>query len=175
MYSRFGLFIGGEWRGALDDRTSTVLSPVTELSLGDCPVAAVADTEAALAAAATGFAAWSKTPAFERSDALHRVADEMLRRTDEAARMISLETGKPIAQAGREWGLSIDQFRWYAEEARRIYGRIIESRAPGGRFEVHHEPVGIVAASPPPATTSPNSTRRTATWPLITAPRFSPQ
>ena len=60
--------------------------------------------------------------------------------------MIILETGKPIAQAGREWGLSIDQFRWYAEEARRIYGRIIESRVPGGRFEVHHEPVGIVAA-----------------------------
>ncbi|MCC6518364.1 MAG: NAD-dependent succinate-semialdehyde dehydrogenase, partial [Tabrizicola sp.] len=64
----------------------------------------------------------------------------------EAARMISLETGKPIAQSGREWGLSIDQFRWYAEQARRIYGRIIESRVPGGRFEIHHEPVGIVAA-----------------------------
>ena len=146
MYERFGLFIGGEWRGAADRRTSAVYSPVTEQSLGDCPVASVADTEAALAAAATGFAAWAKTAAFERADALHRVADEMIRRTDEAARMISLETGKPIAQAGREWGLSIDQFRWYAEEARRIYGRIIESRVPGGRFEVHHEPVGIVAA-----------------------------
>jgi succinate-semialdehyde dehydrogenase / glutarate-semialdehyde dehydrogenase len=146
MYARFGLFIGGEWRAAANGQTSAVNSPVTEQSLGGCPVAAVADTEAALAAAATGFAAWSKTPAFERADALHRVADEMLRRTDEAARMISLETGKPIAQAGREWGLSIDQFRWYAEEARRIYGRIIESRVPGGRFEVHHEPVGIVAA-----------------------------
>ncbi len=146
MYARFGLFIGGEWRAAADGRTSAVLSPVTEQSLGDCPVAAVADTEAALASASAGFAAWSKTPAFERADAMHRIADEMLRRTDEAARMISLETGKPIAQAGREWGLSIDQFRWYAEEARRIYGRIIESRVPGGRFEVHHEPVGIVAA-----------------------------
>jgi succinate-semialdehyde dehydrogenase/glutarate-semialdehyde dehydrogenase len=123
-----------------------VFSPVTEQSLGECPVASTADTEAALAAAAKGFKAWAATPAFERADALHRIADEMLRRTDEAARMISLETGKPIAQAGREWGLSIDQFRWYAEEARRIYGRIVESRVPGGRFEVHHEPVGIVAA-----------------------------
>ena len=70
----------------------------------------------------------------------------MLRRADEGARMISTETGKPIAQAQREWALSVDQFRWYAEEARRIYGRIIESRVPNGRFEVHHEPVGIVAA-----------------------------
>lgn len=146
MYAGFGLFIGGEWRGAADGQTSAVYSPVTEQSLGDCPVASDADTEAALASAATGFAVWSRTPAFERADALHRIADEMLRRADEAARMISLETGKPIAQAGREWSLSIDQFRWYAEEARRIYGRIIESRVPGGRFEVHHEPVGVVAA-----------------------------
>jgi succinate-semialdehyde dehydrogenase/glutarate-semialdehyde dehydrogenase len=60
--------------------------------------------------------------------------------------MISSETGKPIAQASREWVLSTDQFRWYAEEARRIYGRIVESRVPGGRYEVSHEPIGIAAA-----------------------------
>ena len=60
--------------------------------------------------------------------------------------MISSETGKPIAQGQREWALTVDQFRWYAEEARRIYGRIVESRVPGGRFEVSHEPVGVAAA-----------------------------
>ena len=146
MYARFGLFIAGEWRASAASTTAPVFSPVTEQSMGECPVASTADTEAALAAAAKGFKAWAATPAFERADALHRIADEMLRRADEAARMISLETGKPIAQSGREWGLSIDQFRWYAEQARRIYGRIIESRVPGGRFEIHHEPVGIVAA-----------------------------
>jgi len=146
MYARFGLFIDGAWRASLDGATAPVFSPVTEQSLGVCPVASVADTEAALASAAAGFAAWKATPAFDRAEALHRIADEMIRRTDEAARMISTETGKPIAQAQREWGLSIDQFRWYAEEARRIYGRIVESRVPGGRFEIHHEPVGIVAA-----------------------------
>lgn len=146
MYSRFGLFIGGEWRASASGATAPVVSPVTEQPLGACPVASVADTEAALASAESGFAAWRATQAFERADALHRIADEMVRRADEAARMISLETGKPIAQSGREWGLSIDQFRWYAEEARRIYGRIVESRVPGGRFEIHQEPVGIVAA-----------------------------
>jgi succinate-semialdehyde dehydrogenase/glutarate-semialdehyde dehydrogenase len=143
MYSRFGLFIGDWVRPA---QTAPVFSPVTELPLGEAPQATLPETLAALDAAAQGFKAWAATPAFTRADALHRIADEMLRRTDEAARMISLETGKPIAQAGREWGLSIDQFRWYAEEARRIYGRIVESRVPGGRFEVHHEPVGVVAA-----------------------------
>ncbi|MCC6520098.1 MAG: aldehyde dehydrogenase family protein, partial [Tabrizicola sp.] len=124
MYARFGLFIAGEWRASAASTTAPVFSPVTEQSMGECPVASTADTEAALAAAAKGFKAWAATPAFERADALHRIADEMLRRADEAARMISLETGKPIAQSGREWGLSIDQFRWYAEQARRIYGRI---------------------------------------------------
>jgi succinate-semialdehyde dehydrogenase / glutarate-semialdehyde dehydrogenase len=146
MYERFGLFIDGAWRASIDGATAPVFSPVTEQSLGECPIASTADTDAAITSAAKGLKAWAATPAFERADALHRIADEMTRRADEAARMISLETGKPIAQAGREWGLSIDQFRWYAEEARRIYGRIIESRVPGGRFEVHHEPVGIVAA-----------------------------
>ena len=146
MYDRYGLFINGAWTAAQDGQLAPVFSPVTEQALGNAPIAGVADTEAAIASAAAGFAAWKAKSGFDRADALHRIADEMLRRTDEAARMISLETGKPIAQAGREWALSIDQFRWYAEEARRIYGRIVESRVPGGRFEVHHEPVGIVAA-----------------------------
>ena len=146
MYDRFGLFINGTWTAAQDGKVSPVFSPVTEHALGQVPVAGVADTEDAIASATAGFAAWKAKSAFERADALHAIADEMKRRTDEASRMISLETGKPIAQSGREWALSIDQFRWFAEEARRIYGRIIESRVPGGRFEVHHEPVGIAAA-----------------------------
>ena len=146
MYAGFGLFIGGEWRPAADGATAPVMSPVTEISLGEAPVASAADTEAALAAAAEGLTSWRATPAFVRADALHAIADEMVRRAAEAARMIASETGKPLAQAQREWGLSVDQFRWYAEEARRIYGRIVESRATGGRFEVSHEPVGIAAA-----------------------------
>ncbi|MGC8469382.1 MAG: NAD-dependent succinate-semialdehyde dehydrogenase [Acetobacteraceae bacterium] len=146
MYKGFGLFIGGEWRAAARGATAPVFSPVTETPLGEVPVAAAADTADALAAAAAGFAAWRATTAFARADALHAIADEMARRTAEAAQMIARETGKPLAQAQREWGLSVDQFRWYAEEARRIYGRIVESRVPGGRFEVSHEPVGIAAA-----------------------------
>ena len=148
MYKQFGLFIGGEWRQAARGAKAAVISPVTGTSLGEAPFASAADTEEAIAAAWAGLKAWRATPAFTRADALHAIADEMIRRTAEAARTISSETGKPIAQAQREWALSIDQFRWYAEEARRIYGRIIESRVPGGRLEVSHEPVGIAAAFP---------------------------
>lgn len=146
MYKRFGLFVAGEWRPARNNSTAPVLSPVTGFSLGDAPVASAADTEEAINAAVAGLRAWRATPAFTRAEALHAIANEMVRRTDEAARMISSETGKPIAQGQREWALTVDQFRWYAEEARRIYGRIVESRVPGGRFEVSHEPVGVAAA-----------------------------
>ena len=146
MYERFGLFVDGGWRQAANGARAAVISPVTESLLGEAPVASVADTEQALRAAEAGLKAWRATPAFTRADAIHAIADEMLRRAGEATRMISSETGKPLAQAQREWALTVDQFRWYAEEARRIYGRLVESRAPGGRFEVSHEAVGVVAA-----------------------------
>lgn len=144
MYSQFGLFIDGHWTPGTV--TGEVISPVTEKPLGQVPVATAEETRAAIGAAASALPKLREMGGFARAEALHRAADEMIRRSDEAARMIAAETGKPIAQAGREWGLACDQFRWFAEEARRIYGRIIESRVPGGRFEVSREPVGIVGA-----------------------------
>ncbi len=146
LYRPYGLFIDGRWCPATGNATTEVASPVSERPLGRAPAAARGDTDAALGAAARGFARWSQTAAFTRADALHRIADEMVRRAEDGATMITLETGKPIAQARREWVLACDQFRWYAEEARRIYGRAVESRVPGGRFEVSHPPVGIVGA-----------------------------
>lgn len=146
MYEDFGLFINGTWTAASDGATAEVKSPVTEQAIGMAPQASAADTETAIAAAERGLASWRKMPAFDRAEAMHRIADAMLACADRAARIISTETGRPLAQSQREWVLSTDQFRWHAEEARRIYGRIVESRAPGGRFEIHHEPVGVVAA-----------------------------
>ncbi|MBR7652632.1 NAD-dependent succinate-semialdehyde dehydrogenase [Brucella oryzae] len=144
MYTNFGLFIGGHW--SKGSAVGEVVSPVTEKPLGSVPLATVEDTRRALDAATAGLQPLRAMGGFARADALHKAADEMIRRTDEAVRMITAETGKPAAQAGREWGLACDQFRWYAEEARRIYGRIIDSRVPGGRFEVTHEPLGVVGA-----------------------------
>ena len=144
MYEQFGLFINGEWRKPT--QSSEVLSPVTEKSLGQAPAATADETIEALNAAAGALKPLRDMGGFGRADALHKAADAMIARTDEAARMIATETGKPIAQAGREWGLACDQFRWFAEEARRIYGRIVDSRVPGGRFEITREAVGVVGA-----------------------------
>lgn len=144
MYEQFGLFINGEWHKSR--HSSDVFSPVTEKSLGLAPNATADETLAALNAAAAALEPLREMGGFARADALHKAADAMIAQTDEAARVISTETGKPIAQAAREWGLACDQFRWFAEEARRIYGRIVDSRVPGGRFEIYREAVGVVGA-----------------------------
>lgn len=146
MYSERGLFIDGTWRRQGGGGDNPVVDPSTGEVLGIAPAASAEDTAEAIEAASRGFALWSATAAWSRADLLHKVADAMVSRAEEAARTITLEAGKPLAQSRREWQLSIDQFRWHAEEARRIYGRIVESRVPGGRFEVLHEPIGIVAA-----------------------------
>ncbi|MDE0346544.1 MAG: NAD-dependent succinate-semialdehyde dehydrogenase [Boseongicola sp.] len=144
MYESLGLFIGGNW--VKGGNSSDVFSPVNEKSLGAVCVAAPEDARSAIDAVADAREPLLALGGFGRADALHRAADEMVRRADEATKMISTETGKPLVQSGREWGLACDQFRWYAEEARRIYGRTVGSRVPGGRFEISREPVGIVGA-----------------------------
>lgn len=101
MYERFGLFLDGAWHRAADGGMAEVLSPVTERPLGSVPVATREDTDAALTSAAQGLAAWRHVGGYARADALHKIADEMMRRTGEGARAITLETGKPLAQSER--------------------------------------------------------------------------
>ena len=146
MYDSYGLLIGGAWRARGGNGEIEVTDPATGEVMGAAPSASAADVAEAIEAAGFGLKAWRATPAWTRADVLHQIAAIMAARAEEAASRMVLETGKPIAQARREWALSVDQFRWHAEEARRIYGRIIESRAPGGRVEISHEPVGIAAA-----------------------------
>ena len=144
MYDDYGLYINGAWMKT--KKTEEVFSPVSEKPIGTVAIASAKDTGKAIDAAEAALAPLAAMGGFGRADALHRIADEMVRREDAAIRMISTETGKPLAQSTREWGLACDQFRWYAEEARRIYGRVVESRVPGGRYEISRPPVGIVGA-----------------------------
>jgi succinate-semialdehyde dehydrogenase / glutarate-semialdehyde dehydrogenase len=146
MDMALGQLIGGQWRQGSGADAITAVDPATEEVLFEFLAASASDTQEAIAAARAAQLLWRATSGWTRADILHKCADVMTARTEEAARQITLEAGKPLAQSRREWQLSIDQFRWHAEEARRIHGRIIESRAPGGRLEVHHEPVGVVAA-----------------------------
>ena len=146
MYENYGLFIDGEWRGASDAGTYPVLNPATEESLGDAPAATVADVEAAIASAAEGLKVWRATQPWERSKIIRRIGELMQERIEDLARTMTLEIGKPLAQSRLELQMSIDQFTWYSEETKRIYGQIVESRMADHRIMVNYQPVGVVAA-----------------------------
>ncbi|MEX3007541.1 NAD-dependent succinate-semialdehyde dehydrogenase [Hoeflea sp. TYP-13] len=146
MYQDLDLFIGGDWRPASDNGTKAVSDPATEEVLGTIAVATESDIDAALASAQEGFAVWRKTGTWDRAAKIRRVADLIRERQEHIAQLMCLETGKPLAEAMGETGASADQFEWYSEETKRIYGQIIEARAQDSRMAVIHQPVGVVAA-----------------------------
>jgi succinate-semialdehyde dehydrogenase / glutarate-semialdehyde dehydrogenase len=145
-YSDFGLYIAGEWRAAAHGGTKPVIDPATEDLIGVVPDAAPADLDRALEAAQTGFATWRWVRSWDRAAKLRGVAELLRARLDDLAALMSTETGKPIAEARGEWSATADQFEWYSEETKRIYGQTIEGRQPDVRLSVIYQPVGVVAA-----------------------------
>src|SRR4051794_5907029 len=109
MYGSFGLFIDGSWSGKPTGASTEITDPGNNEVLGIVPAASVDDTNAAIAAADRALHGWKHTPSWTRADLIHKIADIMIARTAEAANQITLETGKPLGQATREWGLALDQ------------------------------------------------------------------
>ncbi|WJR76668.1 NAD-dependent succinate-semialdehyde dehydrogenase [Bradyrhizobium sp. NP1] len=142
----FGLYIGGEWSWSAGGGKKPVLDPATEDVIGHIPDATPEDIERALASAAAGFKAWRKVPAWERGAKLRRISDLLKARIDQLAVVMSTESGKPLAESRGEWMACAEQFEWYAEEARRIYGQSYEGRDAATRMAVIYQPVGVVAA-----------------------------
>jgi succinate-semialdehyde dehydrogenase / glutarate-semialdehyde dehydrogenase len=95
------------------------------------------------------YPAWRGTTAKERGAFLHRIADEVHKRADEIARTITLENGKPLAQSKGELAMTEDHLRWFAEEGRRAYGRLIPHQVQGKRNMVVKTPIGVVGAISP--------------------------
>ena len=146
MYKKFGLYIDGAWRAAKEGKSREVIDPATEEAVGTIPSASVADLDAALTAAQKGLRVWRATSPWERSAKIRKAADLIRERVDEIARIMTIETGKPLAESKGETNAAADQFEWYAEETKRIYGQIIEGRQPDVRLSVIYQPVGVVAA-----------------------------
>lgn len=147
-YADVQLYIDGGWRSGTRPAIP-VINPATEAVLGHVACASEQDLDDAVGAATRGFAAWRKVPALQRSQKLRRIADLLRERRDEIARVLTLEQGKPLAQSRLEIGNSADIFDWFAEEARRTYGRIIPARSSDVLQSVVKEPVGPVAAFTP--------------------------
>ncbi|MBR0665662.1 NAD-dependent succinate-semialdehyde dehydrogenase [Roseomonas hellenica] len=149
MYRDTLLHIAGEWRQARSGRTIPVLNPATEEVIGKVAHASTDDLDEALEAAEAGFATWRKVSAFERSKLMRKAADIFRSRADEIAKLMTLEQGKPLPEAKMEVLAGADVIDWFAEEARRAYGRVIPARAEGVYQLVVKEPVGPVAAFTP--------------------------
>lgn len=145
-YPDLQLYIGGSWRKTSSDLP--VLNPATEAVIGRLPRADKRDLDDALTAAAEGFRVWSRTSPRDRADVMLKASQLMRERIEEIAHAITLEHGKPLAQARLEVIRGCEFFEWDAGEAVRTYGRVIPS-APGTRYIVHHQPVGTVAAFSP--------------------------
>jgi succinate-semialdehyde dehydrogenase/glutarate-semialdehyde dehydrogenase len=149
MYPDTRLFIDGAWRDAAAGRWIEVLNPATEEPIGRVAHAGTEDLDAALDAAARGFAAWRKVSAFDRAKVMRKAAALMRERAEHIARLMVLEQGKPLFEARLETNAAADIIDWFAEEARRTYGRVVPARADGIVQLVVKEPVGPVAAFTP--------------------------
>jgi succinate-semialdehyde dehydrogenase/glutarate-semialdehyde dehydrogenase len=148
-YPALKLFIAGEWLGPEGRASEPVLNPATGQALGTLPHASKADLDRALEAAAAALPKWAATSAYDRARVLCRTADLMRERADDIARLLTLEEGKPHAEAKVEVNAAADVFEWMGEEGKRAYGRIIPARAGGTRHLVLKQPVGVVAAFAP--------------------------
>ncbi len=119
MYPEVRLHIAGEWRAARSGESLPIMNPATGEEIGRVPKAGKADLDEALEAADRGFKAWRKVSAFERSKILRKAANLMRERADETARILTLEQGKPLAEAKMEALAAGDTIDWFAEEGKR--------------------------------------------------------
>ncbi|HXO03166.1 MAG TPA: NAD-dependent succinate-semialdehyde dehydrogenase, partial [Stellaceae bacterium] len=144
-YPELKLYVAGEWRSR--DGTP-VINPADESILGTVPHATRADLDDALTAAEEGFKVWRSTSPAKRAEIIQRAAQICRERAGEDAVAITLEQGKPLAQAKLEILRGCDIIDWDATEGRRVYGRVIPSE-PGMRNTVLRQPIGVVAAFSP--------------------------
>lgn len=148
MYPQPQIFVGGMERETRDYGSNVIMNPATGVQIAALPIADPEDVAAAIAAAEAAFPAWSETAPVQRARILADTATLIRQRADELVRLLTLENGKPLAEAKGEVGAAADVFDWFSGEARRAYGRIIPSAA-NTRMLAMKEPVGVVATLSP--------------------------
>ena len=141
-------YINGNWTAAESGRTFKVINPATGELLAEVPRMGAAETDRAIAAAAAAFPAWRARPAKERAGIMRRWYDLIVAHTDDLALLMTLEQGKPLAEARGEVALGASYVEWFAEEAKRVYGDVIPSPA-DRRFVVIKQPIGVCVGITP--------------------------
>ncbi|CAM3941618.1 NAD-dependent succinate-semialdehyde dehydrogenase [Bordetella tumulicola] len=143
------LLIDNEWREAKGNNRIDVVNPATGAKIGQVASASREDLDAALAATQRGFETWRNMSAHERCAIMRKASLIIRERADDIARLLTQEQGKPLTEARVEVKAGAEIIDWFANEALRVYGRIIPARNVAAHQMVLKEPVGPVAAFTP--------------------------
>jgi succinate-semialdehyde dehydrogenase/glutarate-semialdehyde dehydrogenase len=142
-------YVDGVWVGASNASTFAVDNPASGAIIGNVPRCGASETEAAIAAAERAFHPWKARTAADRANLLERWYSLMMEHSEDLARIMTLEQGKPLAEARGEIVYGASFVKWFAEEARRVYGETIPAATTDGRIIVQKHPIGVVAAITP--------------------------
>jgi len=146
---RGSLYIDGRWCEADSGRTIDVINPATEESICQVASCSRAETDRAIEAADRASRAWRELTPYERQVPLRKTAELIRQRVEEVARALTMEQGKPLAEARLEVLANATFFEWYAEEGTRVYGEIVPSHFRNKRLFIFHQPVGVCAMVSP--------------------------
>ncbi len=141
--------LDGQWLGAEDGETIPVTNPADGQVLATVPKMGEAETQRAIAAATRAFADWKKQMADARAAVLRRWYELLMEHQEDLALIMTSEQGKPLAESRGEIAYAASYVLWFAEEARRVYGRTIPSPWSDRQIVVTREPVGVCAAITP--------------------------
>jgi len=138
-------YIGGKWVSASMGKKFDVTNPVNDKVIGNAPDSTVEDAESAIQSASNSFKKWAATPAKERGNLLRKLNELCLAHADELAKIITAESGKPLAEAKGEVLYSAGYLEFYAEESRRIFGEVQTAPNVSREVVILKEPIGVVA------------------------------
>ncbi|MFC4623603.1 NADP-dependent succinate-semialdehyde dehydrogenase [Comamonas nitrativorans] len=142
-------YINGQWLSARNSATQSIFNPATGELIGTVPMMGREEARQAIAAADQALPAWRALPARERSARLRAWFDLMLEHQEVLARLMTMEQGKPLAEARNEILYAASFMEWFAEEGKRVYGDVIPSPQADKRLLVLKQPVGVAAAITP--------------------------
>ena len=148
-WQRQANYVGGAWIAADTGQTIDVTNPATGEVIGTVPGSGAAETHRAIDAAAAAFPAFAAMDLMTRVGLLWKLHDALMDNQAALAELLTIEMGKPLAEARGEIAIGAQYVRWFAEEARRAKGEIVPAGVKGRRILVTKHPVGVVGMITP--------------------------
>ena len=148
-YMRQANLVAGEWIGADSGGTIDVTNPATGEVIGTVPNSGTVETERAIAAAAAAMPDFAAISLLDRCNMLWKLHDALMDNQQSLAELLTIEMGKPLAEAMGEIAIGAQYVRWFAEEARRAKGEIVPAGVNGRRIMVTKHPIGVVGMITP--------------------------